>query len=70
MEETGLDVVLLNDENPDYVSEVTSHDKHYIIKTSSGVPVSSKVSTEKENIVSHWFPCGPLLDKKWFISGL
>ncbi len=60
-EETGLDVVLLNEEKPDYEFEPKYGEVNYIIRTSAAVTISMNVNPNKEDIVSKWFSCSGLL---------
>ena len=61
LEETGLDVALLNEKTPDFMAEVPAPDKMYVIRTSAAVPKSLVPASERENIVMKWFACSALL---------
>ena len=60
-EEVGLDVTLLKPNQPDWVQDISSSDKQFMILTSAGVLTSDTVHPNKEDIISKWFDCDEAL---------
>ena len=61
-EETGIEIELIGKKKPSQVNEFINEHLHYMILTSFAVPKEDVMLTNREDIVTKWFPCG--LDPK------
>ena len=61
-EETGIEIDLIGRRRPSQVNEFINDHIHYMILTSFAIPKNDKMLTNREDIVTKWFPIG--LDPK------
>ena len=57
-EETGIEIDLIGRRRPSQVNEFINEHIHYMILTSFAIPKNDQMITNREDIVTKWFPIG------------